>query len=206
MTNTIMLVHDVFSKEECDNIINNVPFAEEYYKDTEFFAVSPNETTRKDTQYDAYLIFQAMIRKGLGDYYTKIGHVLRHGLERYSENFPIIKKQHIEMHGVNYSEFKLQKTPIGGGFHNWHCEDIVLRDRFLVWSIYLNDITEGGETEFLYQNVRIPARQGSMCVFPSDWTHLHRGNPPISNEKWMLTGWYTYNYNKPVWVHNTLSK
>ena len=206
MTNTIMLVHDVFSKEECEEIINNVSVAEEYYKHSEFFSTSPSDTKRKDTQYDADLIFKSMMQQGKGDFLSKLGDILRQGIERYSYNFPVIKNLHMEEHGITYSEFKLQKTPIGGGFHNWHCEDIVLRDRFLVWSIYLNDVTEGGETEFLYQNVRISAKQGCMCVFPSDWTHLHRGNPPISNEKWMLTGWYTYNYNKPVWVHDTLPK
>ena len=31
-----------------------------------------------------------------------------------------------------------------------------------------------------------------LCLFPSDWTHLHRGNPPISNDKYIMTGWYNY--------------
>lgn len=200
MTNTIMVVHDVFSKEECESIINSVPIAEEYYKDSEYFSTSPSDMNRKDIQYDTDLIFKTIMDKSNRNFWSKIGDTLRQGIERYSYNFSVIKNLHMEKHGISYSDFKLQKTPISGGFHNWHCEDIVRRDRFLVWSIYLNDVTEGGETEFLYQNVRVPARQGSMCVFPSDWTHLHRGNPPISNEKWMLTGWYTYNYNKPVWV------
>ena len=29
-----------------------------------------------------------------------------------------------------------------------------------------------------------------MVIWPAYFTHLHRGNPPISNEKWIVTGWY----------------
>lgn len=191
---TIMLVHDALSKEECDSIIKHTPSAEEFYKNSPEFTTSPNDIQRQDTQYDPYFVFQAIVQAGLGNMYSKINSILGNALETYSNQFPVIKSQHMK-HGVHFSQFKLQKTPIGGGFHEWHCEDIVLRERFLVWSIYLNDIKEGGETEFLYKNIRIPAKQGCLCLFPSDWTHIHRGNPPISNEKWMLTGWYTYNYN-----------
>lgn len=194
--NTIMLTHNALSKEECDAIIKYVPRAQEFYKNSQEYTTSPNDTRRQDTQYDPYYIFQAMMEEGLENMYPKINSILGNALEAYSDQFPVIKSQHMR-HGVHFSQFKLQKTSIGGGFHEWHCEDIVLRERFLVWSIYLNDIIEGGETEFLYKNVRVPAKQGCLCLFPSDWTHIHRGNPPISNEKWMLTGWYTYNYNSP---------
>ena len=38
--------------------------------------------------------------------------------------------------------------------------------RELVWMIYLNDIEEGGETEFMYQKRRIKPTQGTMVIFP----------------------------------------
>jgi hypothetical protein len=191
---TIMLVHDVMSEDECNAIIKYAPRAVEFYKDTANFTKSPNDINRQDTQYDPYFVFETMRKEErVDDMFPKINSILGNAIEAYSNKFPIIKDQHMRQ-GVHFSQFKLQKTPIGGGFHDWHCEDIVLRERFLVWSLYLNDISEGGETEFLYKNVRVPAKQGCLCLFPSDWTHIHRGNPPISNEKWMLTGWYTYNY------------
>ena len=56
--------------------------------------------------------------------------------------------------------------------------------------IYLNDVEEGGETEFLYQPKRIKAEKGKIVIFPADFMHTHRGNPPISNEKYVLTGWF----------------
>ena len=60
--------------------------------------------------------------------------------------------------------------------------------RFVVQA-YLNTIKEGGETEFLYQNKRIKAVQGTLLIFPAGYTHVHRGNPPIGQDKYILTSW-----------------
>ena len=65
--------------------------------------------------------------------------------------------------------------------------------RFLSFFWYLNDVTEGGETEFLYQGKRVDAKQGRIVIWPAGWTHLHRGNPPLSNTKYILTGWIVGN-------------
>lgn len=86
---------------------------------------------------------------------------------------------------------KVQKTLPGGGYHIWHCEQgsgAHMR-RMLVYTLYLNDVEEGGETEFLYQHKRYPARKGDICIFPAHFTHPHRGNPPLSGEKYIMTGW-----------------
>lgn len=87
---------------------------------------------------------------------------------------------------------KVQKTLPSGGYHVWHTEQgggNYIR-RILVYTLYLNDVEEGGETEFLYQRKRYPARQGDICIFPAHFTHPHRGNPPISGEKYIMTGWF----------------
>ena len=91
----------------------------------------------------------------------------------------------------NIIDIKIQKTDIGEGFHEWHCEKASLneRNRLLAFMLYLNDVEEGGETEFLYQHKRIKPETGKLLMWPSQFTHIHRGNPPISNTKYILTGW-----------------
>ena len=93
-----------------------------------------------------------------------------------------------------YEPIKVQKTEPGGGYHEWHCETLgkLTRDRVFAYMIYLNDVDEGGETEFLYQTCRYRPRKGDFLIWPGYFTHVHRGNPPLSNDKYIATGWIEY--------------
>jgi hypothetical protein len=106
---------------------------------------------------------------------------------KYEEQYPQIKDS--DTHG-NYS-FKLQKTNLKEGYHLWHYESSTrsTSNRLLTWMLYLNDVEEGGETEFLYQSMRIKPKQGTLVIWPAAFTHTHRGNPPLSNAKYIVTGW-----------------
>ena len=107
-------------------------------------------------------------------------------LPEYISRFPILERK-----TLGILECKAQRTAAGGGFHNWHFEatDGSNRNRWLVYTVYLNDTFEGGETEFLYQNMRMKPVTGRCCVFPAGFMHTHRGNPPIDGTKYILTGW-----------------
>ena len=85
----------------------------------------------------------------------------------------------------------MQKTEPSQGYHAWHYEDGTreMCNRVLTWSMYLNDEFEAGETEFLYQQYRYKPKAGDLVIFPSGFTHVHRGNPPINGTKYILTGW-----------------
>ena len=93
-------------------------------------------------------------------------------------------------------EVKIQKTKVGEGYHTWHCENAEMksRNRILAFMVYLNDVTEGGETEFLYQKCRFKSERNTLLVWPAQFTHVHRGNPPLSNDKYIITGWVEYGY------------
>ena len=55
---------------------------------------------------------------------------------------------------------------------------------------YLNDIDEGG-TVFKYQKITTPSIKGLTLIWPTDYTHTHRGQ--VSKEtKYIITGWFNY--------------
>jgi hypothetical protein len=87
--------------------------------------------------------------------------------------------------------YKLQHTGVSEGYHVWHCEDSDMEGsrRVGAYMIYLNDVEEGGETEFLYQAKRIKPKKGRLLIFPPNYPWAHRGNPPLSGSKYILTGW-----------------
>jgi len=92
-----------------------------------------------------------------------------------------------------YSNIKIQKTLPTEGYHIWHVEHGVghyLNDsRAFVYSIYLNDVEEGGETEFLHFSKRVKPKKGRIAIWPAAFPYLHRGNPPLSGKKYILTSW-----------------
>jgi hypothetical protein len=85
-----------------------------------------------------------------------------------------------------------------GGYPYWHSEIYPKQDdgetlhRVLLWTIYLNDAFEDGETEFLYQRRRIVPRTGSLLIAPAGFTHTHRGNRPKGGNKYIATSWVLF--------------
>lgn len=92
---------------------------------------------------------------------------------------------------------KMQRTSPGGGYHLWHSEQGsgAHASRVLVYMLYLNSLAldEAGETEFLYQQLRLQPQENTMILWPAAYTHAHRGNTVFgNNSKYIVTGWFYY--------------
>lgn len=85
-----------------------------------------------------------------------------------------------------------------GGYPYWHCEHYPRDDggdslhRTLLWTLYLNDDFEAGETEFLFQQRKVAPRAGSLLIAPAGFTHTHRGNAPRARDKFIATSWILF--------------
>ena len=115
-------------------------------------------------------------------------------------NFDLAWNHYIQHTGVkdlyknefNYTNLKLQKTLPTEGYHLWHVEHGKGNSnerRAFVFSVYLNDVEEGGETEFLHFSKRVKPKTGRIVIWPAGFPYVHRGNPPISGKKYILTSW-----------------
>lgn len=113
-----------------------------------------------------------------------------HVYQEYKAKYPVLDR--LAKHRM--SSIKLQKTLPSQGYHIWHCEtgDIDTGRRVMFVILYLNDVEEGGETEFLFQSKRIKPTRGTLVLAPSAYTHVHRGNPPLSGAKYILTTWLEF--------------
>jgi len=82
------------------------------------------------------------------------------------------------------------------GYHAWHQDYGLLpiqARRVLVAMVYLNDVSEGGETCFFHQNLRIKPEKGKMVIFPPYFTHMHKGMAPKSNDKYICNFYLGFN-------------
>lgn len=74
-------------------------------------------------------------------------------------------------------------------YHNdFYVDESQQKYRILNYMWYLNDVTEGGETEF-FGSYRIKPEAGKIVIFPSEWMFPHCGKVPVSSDKHIITGW-----------------
>jgi len=189
-TAAIMVVEDYVEQEKCEQIIQ---MAEEYvtdsvYSEEDFFEKQvkvDNTFYRQDLQLFIPFGFSPRYPFNLSAY---IQEMCFHATFLYSKVF----HSAVEYLKPISRNAKFQKTLTHTkGFSNWHIEQShsEMADRALVWMLYLNDVEEGGTTEFLFQGVTVKPKAGTFVMWPAGVTHPHRGNPPYSNDKHILTGW-----------------
>ena len=90
--------------------------------------------------------------------------------------------------------YGIQRTKPGEYYH-WHIDggshDFSHRQLVAIW--YLNDVAgPGGETEFMFQDVKVKPEQGKLILFPPFWTHEHRGVELQAGVKYIATTWVVF--------------
>ncbi|HEY0179091.1 MAG TPA: 2OG-Fe(II) oxygenase [Dokdonella sp.] len=99
-----------------------------------------------------------------------------------------------------------------GGYPYWHSElapkagDVDNLHRVLLWTIYLNDGFDEGETEFFYQGRKIKPRTGSLLLAPAGFTHTHRGNMPKRGDKYIATSWVLFERAEKLYADPSLGR
>ena len=62
--------------------------------------------------------------------------------------------------------------------------------RFLSFLWYLNDVEIGGNTVF--KDLNISPKRGTLIMFPPLWMYPHKGEPPISGPKYIMSAYLHY--------------
>jgi hypothetical protein len=113
--------------------------------------------------------------------------------EAYSRDMQITPAQWPE--DLAFEELRMKRYwPDGGDEFPDHVDvgDHASARRFLAALLYLNDVEDGGATEFPLWEQQIQPRAGSVLVFPPLWPWLHAGRPPISGPKYILSTYLHY--------------
>lgn len=142
---------------------------------------------------DSYDLGLAMVPEplleqyGVADYFQ----ALLECIDQYYKQHPILKC---------IGSLAVVETPIiqyyrpGGGFKFEHFERTgkATANRQLTFMTYLNDVSQGGGTRFVYQDLVVSARKGKTLIWPTDFTHTHVGVVSNSQKKYIITGWLSY--------------
>jgi hypothetical protein len=191
--NFIYTKPQVLSKEVCEKFIENFetsPLVNRGYIFTNgTISEIPEVKSSSDITFNPTYLYNPI----WGDLLKSLVSIIEEEINEYTLKFS---------EGLyNISELKLdplfniQRYYPGEGYHKFHCErgaNTKNLKKVLVWMVYLNDVTEGGQTEFYYQNHKEAAEQGKIVIWPSDWTHIHRGITSPTQTKYILTGWFSH--------------
>ena len=106
----------------------------------------------------------------------------------YRETYPFLKKF---IKKVDLGYFNIQKYLPGGHFAELHSERTSLQNlhRLFAWMTYLNDVDDGGTTDFDYFDIKVKPEKGKTLIWPAEWTHAHTGSILKSGKKYIITGW-----------------
>ena len=109
-------------------------------------------------------------------------------LREFRETYPYFKGPFKDM------GYQVQRY-LPGEYYHWHIDggSHAFSQRQLVAIWYLNDVPgPGGETEFLYQDIKLAPEEGKLVLFPPFWTHEHRAVELRAGVKYMATTWVVF--------------
>ena len=92
-----------------------------------------------------------------------------------------------------FEQFRIKKyNPGGEDRFDTHVDviDHASSRRFLSFMWYLNDVESGGQT--IFKDIQIQPKQGTLIMFPPLWMFPHKGEPPISGPKYIMSAYLHY--------------
>tara|TARA_B100000902_G_scaffold228379_1_gene216823 strand:+ start:174 stop:758 length:585 start_codon:yes stop_codon:yes gene_type:complete len=113
-------------------------------------------------------------------------------LKLYKEKYPF--SNNVAHYSLN-DNIKIQHYKPNEGYFKWHTENEGFgndKSRHLVFMTYLNTVESAG-TEFYHQQLRTPCEKGLTLIWPTAWTHYHKGVISKEKEKFIITGWINFN-------------
>lgn len=170
-------------KDTCDAIINDFELNIEWHEDGVFGRGKIDHRYKKCTEVYLTEEIAPKLFEVVGDY--AISSVKKYQREYHSVDM-------LDAWGL-FPEFKIQRYRPGEGYFAEHSEHSKMNhNRVLAWMIYLNDVYDGGYTEFPNQKKKFQPRVGDTLIWPAYFTHSHRGVTSQTETKYIATGWFDY--------------
>ena len=192
MTNFIQCTSGLLSQQKCDGVIDFF----ESNKERHFVGTTGGRQIHDPkNKIDTELLVD--LRELIEDKKLEpVAKALQTACAEYIENYPFLTK--ILPWWIS-SGFKIQKYNPNEAYFLEHCEnegapvsDNETGRRLIALMIYLNTVTDGGQTAFPTQNISFSPKVGDVLMWPAYWTHPHHGIPSPTQTKYIITGWYNF--------------
>ena len=173
-------------EDVCDDVINLYNSESENWTDGQCGNNEVNHEWKKNTEM---FIRPPEFKDKLSTYLPHLSNCL----VSYRQKYPYC--DNVGVYDLLGTNIKIQHYKPGEGFYEWHCENAGIGEtslRHLVFMTYLNTLDNAG-TEFYHQKITTPCQKGLTIIWPAHWTHTHKGVTNYVSDKYIITGWYSFN-------------
>ena len=190
MDKYIQVYDDILDKDSCDTLIGKFETHEDFttvHIEDNDQAISFKQITF--VEHDEWKTVQDDLLELFRDY-----------VERYKLDCKVLDKMWPDTYA---SEAIRMKRYLANDYDRFD-PHVDVRDydtarRFLAFFIYVNDVEEGGETEFVnlykpgtYLPYTVKPKRGRLLMFPPTWQYYHAGLKPISGKKYLIHSYLHY--------------
>ncbi len=199
LENYFYINQNSLSPEICNDIINYFEIEEtgkyegktgaglrKDIKDTLDFQIPAKNEKNKPHWNKIRNLLEKELNNNIKKYVNKINDAITVNEENSDKKYKVFDKF------VSFDTMQIQRYTKQKGRYIYHQDFLPIWEdkkyRVITFLWYLNAVTEGGETEF-WATHRIKPEAGKLLFFPATWTYPHRGMMPISNDKYIITGW-----------------
>ena len=90
--------------------------------------------------------------------------------------------------------YKIQHYRENEGHFKWHFDALGRGawERQMAMVAFLNSVAAGGETCFHRQSLKVKPVAGDAVFFPTIWTHMHCGEIPRSEDKYIVSSFLCF--------------
>lgn len=177
----IVVVDDVLDPVACDEIMSiyneKRALHQRFDVDSKPSFTQLNLTANKDVSLNLHDYIVEISQRAIEFYKTKVPSA-EYFPQRYA--FEEFRVKHYANDGIDQFDTHVDSASLNTS------------KRFLVFFWYLNDVAVGGETIFPELNISVKPNKGRLLMFPPYWMYPHKGNIPISNEKFLLSSYLHY--------------
>ena len=172
----------MFEDEEYKREGQTISGVNKHIKDTTDFNIPKRHEKWKDVEE---LLYRELSRN-IVQYVKTLNRNYVDSTNNYDTEYQIFDGKQLKT-----STFMVQKYDKLKGRYIYHNDFNVNNDnthRVITFLWYLNTVADGGETVF-WGDYKIQPKEGTLLLFPSTWTYPHTGKMPVSEDKYIITGW-----------------
>lgn len=181
----LIVIYQALDKEFCQAIVNLFDLDEGKWRG-KIAIGDDNVTYEKETKnsWDLEILNKGAWQPIFEKIHPKIEACIAHYL---------LRSLVLQSFDLQISGYKIQMYPKNEGYFRWHADSVGKHNanRVIAMVLYLNNVEQGGETEFFYQNIKIAPKAGHLVLFPTGWNYMHCGHESKSDDKYIIQTFIT---------------